>query len=176
MPAVLRACTGATAARAGSYASPLTFAMDEYQINTPPRQAAFLSQVGHESGRLAYTKEIWGPTDAQRGYEGRIDLGNVLTGDGEKFLGRGFIQITGRGNYQDVADALCVDCINHPELLELPSWAAQSAAWWWKRHGLNDLADQGAYEAISRRINGGLNGYDDRVALWTAAKFALGVK
>lgn len=174
-PEILRNATGCSIANAATYAPLLSFAMDSYQINTPKRQAAFLAQLSHESLRLSLTREIWGPTEAQKGYEGRSDLGNFRPGDGERFMGRGLIQITGRANYIGVAGALCLDCVNHPELLEQPEHASDSAAWWWKARGLNQLADDDRFSDITRRINGGLNGEAEREALWKQAKEALGV-
>lgn len=143
--------------------------MAEFDINTPARQAAFLAQVGHESGGLHWLVEIWGPTDSQRRYEVRQDLGNNQPGDGMRFKGRGLIQITGRDNYQRVGDALGVDLISHPELLGQSPLAERSAAWFWQAHGLNALADAGSFETITKRINGGLNGYPNRLALWENA-------
>ncbi len=130
----------------------------------------FLAQVGHESGGLHWLREIWGPTATQQRYEGRADLGNTQPGDGSKFRGRGLIQTTGRSNYEATGDALGLPLLDHPELLETPTNAARSAAWFWKSHGLNDLADEGDFMRITRRINGGLNGYDKRVALYEQAQ------
>lgn len=154
---------------AANFAPYLNAAMLEYNITTPARIAAFLAQVGHESGRLRYVREIWGPTPAQRRYEGRNDLGNTEPGDGLRFKGRGLIQITGRANYRAVMDALGEDFITYPALLETPKWAAMSAAWYWSSRGLNALADAGKFDLITRRINGGQNGRADRVALHEAA-------
>lgn len=151
----------------------LNQAMAKYEINTPARAAAFLAQVGHESGQLRYMREIWGPTQAQARYEGRADLGNIQPGDGKRFMGRGLIQITGRANYGKAGAALGLPLLEQPELLESPAYAALSAAWWWKDHGLNELADASKFETITRRINGGLNGQDDRKALWEKAKQVL---
>ncbi|HDR9028759.1 TPA: glycoside hydrolase family 19 protein [Burkholderia vietnamiensis] len=162
-------------ARAMQWADPLSAAMALYAIDSPARQAAFIAQVGHESGRLVYTRELWGPTSAQQRYEGRSDLGNTQPGDGFRYRGRGLIQVTGRANYQSAADALALPLIDQPELLEQPSAAALSAAWFWNAHGLNALADSGDLETITRRINGGLNGQHDRLALWNSAKSAMGV-
>lgn len=174
-PDDLAAALGIPLARATIWADPLSAAMALYGIDTPIRQAAFLAQIGHESGRLIYVRELWGPTTAQAGYEGRADLGNTQTGDGFKYRGRGLIQITGRANYTTAGTALCLDLIGQPQLLEQPDNAALSAAWFWNTHGLNDLVDAGAFETITRRINGGLNGLADRLALWDSAKTALGV-
>lgn len=159
--------------RAGVFVPALNRAMLRYQINTPSRQAAFLAQIGHESGQLRYVREIWGPTPAQSRYEGRKDLGNTQPGDGRRFMGRGLIQITGRENYRRTGAALGIPLLDSPELLEQTEWAAASAAWWWANHGLNELADAGEFEQITRRINGGLNGLADRLALWEKAKAVL---
>jgi len=154
---------------AGVFASALNLAMDRFQINTKLRMAAFIAQVGHESGQLRYVREIWGPTAQQLGYEGRADLGNTVKGDGSKYRGRGLIQITGRANYVACGEALGLDLINQPEQLEQPQYAAMSAAWFWSTKGLNKLADQGEFVKITRRINGGINGLEDRQALYDKA-------
>ncbi|THF55913.1 glycoside hydrolase family 19 protein [Pseudothauera rhizosphaerae] len=159
--------------RAATFCEPLNQGMREYGIDTPARIAAFLAQIGHESGRLRYVREIWGPTPAQARYEGRKDLGNTEPGDGKKYLGRGLIQITGRANYQQASDALGEDFIAYPALLETPNWAAKSACWWWAARGLNTLADAGDFTKITSRINGGQNGRADRVALHERAQALL---
>lgn len=158
---------------AETFADYLTSAMEEFDIGTPARQAAFLAQIGHESGSFHYTAEIWGPTDWQKRYEGRLDIGNIYPGDGERFKGRGLIQITGRDNYTLAAEALCIDCVNKPEILEKPEWACVSAAWWWNAHGCNRLSDNGQFDRITRTINGGMNGNEDRHARWERAKRVL---
>ena len=145
----------------------------EYDVTGPVRVAAFLAQVGHESGGFRHTREIWGPTPAQQRYEGRADLGNTEPGDGSKYRGRGLIQITGRYGYQKASKALGLDLVSAPEQLEAKPLAARSAAWWWAAHGCNELADSGDFERLTRRINGGLNGYPDRLARWEKAKGAL---
>ncbi|QDH65250.1 glycoside hydrolase family 19 protein [Pseudomonas azotoformans] len=155
--------------RAGVFVLGLNAAMSQYSIDTPARIAAFIAQVGHESGQLRYVREIWGPTAQQAGYEGRADLGNTVKGDGSRYLGRGLIQITGRANYTACGEALGLDLINHPDFLELPQHAAMSAAWFWSTRGLNVLADRGDFVKITRRINGGLTGLDDRQALYDRA-------
>ena len=154
---------------AGVFVSVLNTAMNRYQIVGQKRVAAFIAQIGHESGQLKYVKEIWGPTAAQARYEGRADLGNTHLGDGSKFRGRGLIQITGRANYKACGEALGLDLIKQPELLEKPQHACTSAAWFWATRGLNTLADAGQFETISRRINGGLNGLADRQMLYARA-------
>ncbi len=161
--------------RAEKWADSLSASMERYDINTTERQAAFLAQVGHESGRLIYVREIWNPVQChwQAKYEGRADLGNVHPGDGARFKGRGLIQITGRANYRACGSALGEDLETRPELLEQPIFASMSAAWFWQAHGCNELADGGNFREITRVINGGLNGLDDRLALWETAKGAL---
>jgi len=160
---------------ADKWASPLSQAMEEFNIDTPQRQAAFIAQVGHESGRLRYVREIWGPTPAQARYEGRADLGNIQPGDGKRFMGRGLIQITGRTNYYQCGAALGLPLTMQPELLEWPINAARSAAWFWDARGLNRFADAGDFFTLTKRINGGTNGLADREELWAAAKLCLGV-
>ena len=154
---------------AGVFVPVLNTAMNRYQIVGPKRVAAFIAQIGHESGQLKYVKEIWGPIAAQTRYEGRADLGNSQPGDGSKYRGRGLIQITGRANYKACGEALSLDLINQPELLEKPQHACMSAAWFWATKGLSTLADEGKFETITRRINGGLNGLADRQMLYTRA-------
>ena len=156
-------------AKAGVFAPVLNTAMQRYQIVGNKRVAAFIAQIGHESGQLVYVREIWGPTPAQAKYEGRKDLGNTVPGDGFKYRGRGLIQITGRANYAECGEALGLDLINHPELLEKPQHACMSAAWFWASRGLSTLADAGKFDTITRRINGGQNGAADRQALYAKA-------
>jgi len=160
-------------AKAGVFAPALNTAMQRYQIVGTQRVAAFIAQIGHESGQLRYVREIWGPTPAQSRYEGRADLGNTVAGDGRKFCGRGLIQITGRANYAVCGEALGLDLINQPELLELPQHASMSAAWFWATRDLNTLADAGSFDKITQRINGGQNGADDRRALYAKAQKVL---
>ena len=162
-PKDLARATGARIDRATEWLPYIEAAMAEYEINTPKRQAAFLAQIGHESGGLHWVVEIWGPTEAQRRYEGRKDLGNTEPGDGYKFKGRGLIQTTGRANYAATGIALGVYLLSDPTLLALPELAARSAAWYWQSRGLNELADFGDFRRITLRINGGTNGMDDRL-------------
>ena len=154
---------------AGVFVPVLNAAMGHYQIVGTKRVAAFIAQIGHESGQLKYVKEIWGPTAAQARYEGRKDLGNSVAGDGSKYRGRGLIQITGRSNYMACGEGLGLDLIKQPELLEKPQHACMSAAWFWATKGLSTLADAGQFDKITQRINGGQNGAADRQALYARA-------
>lgn len=160
------------------YLRPLNDAMQEYAITTTARAAAFLAQIAHESGQLRHAREIWGPTPAQLAYEGRADLGNTQPGDGRRFMGRGLIQITGRANYRACSLDLFGDegiLLEQPELLETPLHASRSAAWFWVNRGLNPLADAGDFRAITRRINGGYSGWQDRTAYHARARAVLGL-
>ena len=153
------------------------------------RLACFLAQVGHESGRLRYTREIWGPTAQQLRYDYGTTLaktlGNFRPGDGKLFMGRGLIQITGRLNYrmaslrmkkflsQHAADKAAIpevpDFEEAPTELERPYWAAMSAALYWNTRNLNTYADAHDFVGLTHRINGGINGLADRQALYAAA-------
>ena len=103
-------------------------------------------------------------------YADRLGNGLATSGDGWLYRGRGLIQMTGRSNYRAAGEALGVDLEATPELLEQPRYACLSAAWFWTVHALNDLADTGDFQQITRRINGGLNGYADRERLWKVAR------
>jgi putative chitinase len=144
--------------RAAKFLGPLNAAMKEYQINTRKRQAAFLAQLAHESGELRYMEEI----ASGQAYEGRKDLGNTQPGDGKRFKGRGPIQFTGRANYRRAGKALGLDLEGHPEKVATPEVGTRVAGWFWKTHGLNELADKGDFKLITRRINGGYNGLASR--------------
>ncbi len=164
---------GIPKARAEKWSPLVTWACRCFEINSPLRIAAFVAQVGHESGRLRYVKEIWGPMPWQQRYEGRIDLGNTEPGDGKRFMGRGLIQLTGRNNYTAASRALGIDFVNAPHLLEQPGLVAMSAAWFWDQHALNDLADVGDMRRITRIINGGYNGLEERMAFYEKALACL---
>lgn len=177
---LLAAATGCPRARAEMFAAPLAEACMRYAIDTPQRMAMFLAQIGHESGSLRYVAELWGPTPAQARYEGRLDLGNGQPGDGQRYKGRGLIQITGRANYTSVRDRLRAagiddvpDFVARPEALEAPRWAALSAGDYWSMRGINAFADAGDIERATRAVNGGLNGLDDRRRRWEKAKAVL---
>ncbi|WP_110947430.1 glycoside hydrolase family 19 protein, partial [Pseudomonas bohemica] len=154
---------------AGVFVPALNTAMGKYQIVTPARIAAFIAQVGHESAQLTVLVENLNySADALRKtwpsrfseslaaeyarkpeqianitYASRMGNGAPASGDGWKYRGRGLIQITGKDNYRKCGDALALDLINSPELLEQPQHAAMSAAWFWSVNGLNSLADTG---------------------------------
>ncbi len=149
--------------------------MEEFSIYTPPRMGAFLATIAVESGQLHYVKEIWGPTAAQERYEGRIDLGNTEPGDGKRFMGRGLIQLTGRANYSSVSHAFGVDFVKSPELLETMKWASISASWFFATLGCNQLADKLDFENVTRRVNGGFNGYATRLLFYKKAMQVLSV-
>jgi putative chitinase len=156
-------------ASAPLYLGHLNNAMEEFGINTPAREAAFLAQVAHESGSFRYTLEL---ADGSA-YEGRKDLGNTQPGDGRRYKGRGLIQITGRANYAECAKALGLPLLERPEILEQAGPAARSAAWFWASRGLNELADAGNFDRITRRINGGTNGAKERLAYYAVAQEVL---
>jgi len=173
----------------GKWFDPLTNTFFKFEINTPKRQAAFIGQCGHESNNFRTLEEnlyysanalmrVW-PSRfpdhdvaekyankpekiANKVYAGR--MGNTEDGDGWKYHGRGLIQLTGKDNYTRCGEALGIDLVNNPDLLLEPEFAAASAGWFWRKHGLNQLADLGDWVAITKRINGGIHGIDDRVA------------
>ena len=158
-------------AKAAIFVDALNRTMIEFEIDSPLREAAFIAQLAHESGEFRYTQEI----ASGAAYEGRKDLGNTEPGDGVKFKGRGLIQVTGRANYAACGDALGLDLIASPDLLETPENACRSAGWFWNTKKLNALADKGDMHALTRKINGGLNGISDRLAYYATAKEVLGV-
>ena len=174
-----RIMPGANAAKVTQYLPHLQAAMDEFEINTPARVAAFLAQLAHESGQFRFMEEIWGPTQAQRRYEPVTSLsrtlGNTQAGDGFRYKGRGPIQLTGRANYQRFGDLLGVDLVNNPAQAATPEIAFRIAALFWKSRGLNPLADAQNFREITRRINGGFNGLADRLNFFARAKAVLGV-
>lgn len=146
--------------------------LTEFGITTPLRLAHYLAQIAHESAELRYTQEI----ASGAAYEGRKDLGNTQRGDGIRYKGRGLIQITGRANYQAYKRYCGFDVVSNPSLLELPLGAVRSSMWFFSVYkALNKLADKDDIEAITRKINGGLNGLQERKKYLARAKKALGV-
>ncbi|CDK99778.1 Lytic enzyme [Magnetospirillum gryphiswaldense MSR-1 v2] len=183
------------------FVTPLAEACAEWGIDAPLRLAAFLAQIAHESGQLRalvenlnYSAEAllrvfprhFDATQAtayarqperigSKVYANRMGNGDEASGDGWRYRGRGLIQVTGKANYAACGTALGLDLIVQPELLEQPDAAARSAGWFWHRNGLNRPADARDIETITRRINGGLTGLDDRKACYARACAAMEV-
>jgi len=184
---------------AAKWYTPLIDMFARYNINTIQRQASFIGQCQHESSNFRTLEEnlhysadglmrTWSSRFPSRDvaeqfaqnpekiankvYAGR--MGNTQDGDGWAYHGRGLIQLTGRDNYKNCGAAVGMDLINHPELLVQPNGAALSAGWFWNKHGLNDLADAQDYDTMTKRINGGLIGLDDRKAKIAKAISVLG--
>lgn len=147
--------------------------MPQYGIISLQRIRHFLAQLAHESGSFVYVREIASGSAYDTGTKAKM-LGNTpkKDGDGEKFKGRGLIQITGKSNYRKCSIALFGDerLLETPELLEQPKWAVKSACWYWETHSLNAIADTDNIELITRKINGGLNGIESRKAFYERAK------
>lgn len=174
--------------------------MEQYDIHTPQRIAAFIAQVGHESGYLKYIKENLNYSSsglltnfskyfsadeaveyarnaekiANRVYANRMGNGDEASGDGWRYRGRGLIQITGRDNYARCGAGLGMDLIEEPTYLETPVGAVASAGWFWDSHKLNDLADAGDIKKMTKVINGGYNGLDDRMHIYKIVMGVLG--
>jgi putative chitinase len=162
----------ATPAAIARYLPHLLAGMRARHIDTPRRQAHFIAQLAHESGSFVYAEEL-ASGDA---YEGRADLGNTQQGDGRRFKGRGLIQLTGRANYTAYGKALGRDLAADPTPVATdPALAVDAACWFWETRGLNGLADADDVERVTRRINGGLNGFADRQAYLRRARFFLGL-
>ena len=170
----------------------LAAAMEEFKIDSPKRIAMFLAQCAHESGyfttmreNLNYSadglKKIFPKYFASRNaqdyhrqpekianvvYSGRMGNGDEASGDGWRYCGRGFIQLTGKSNYDACGKALGVDLSENPQYLETPEGAARSAAWFWSKNGLNKFADEGDIKGATKRINGGFIGLEDRTEIY----------
>ena len=180
---------------------PLESTFAKYDISSPQRQSSFIGQCAHESGNFRILEEnlnysaarlmaVWpsrfpsldvaeqyanNPEKlANKIYSGRMGNGNEESGEGYAYRGRGLIQMTGKEAYANCGSGLGVDLISNPDLLLNPKYAALSAGWFWSKKGLNDLADTGDYETMTKRINGGLIGLDDRKAKIAKAKEILG--
>lgn len=197
----LAACTGATLLRAAYYLPVIAAAMQRHGIVKPLHVAAFLAQIGIESGGLSRLEENLYYTTAARlmavwpsrfhtekdatpylrnpealanlVYGGR--MGNSLPGDGYRYRGRGLKQITGKDNYTAYMLACDMDALGNPDLLLQPEQAADSAAWFWASTGCPALADARNWKALTRVINGGYNGLEERIALTRKAMQTLGV-
>jgi putative chitinase len=178
----------------------LSQALPDYEINTPKRVAAFLAQCGHESGGFTAIKEnlnykaeslvkVWpkyfnasNANDyahnqekiANRAYANRMGNGSEESGDGFKFCGRGLIQLTGRSNYQAFADSIQISIDDASEYLKTFEGCVQSACWFWEANNLNKWADADDIEKMTKIINGGTLGLDDRTRLYQQALQILG--
>lgn len=178
--------------------------LPDYDINTPQRIAAFVAQCAHESGgfmvlkenlnyRAATLRKIWPnhfKTDAiandyaqrlnkqmhiaNRAYANRMGNGDESSGDGWRFCGRGLIQLTGRNNYQAFADSLEMNINDVPEYLGTFEGAAQSACWFWESNNLNRFADRGDIKGLTKAINGGFIGLEDRIKHYEHALHIMG--
>jgi len=183
----------------GKWLDPLNDTFSKYDISTPKRKSAFIGQCQHESGNFKTLEEnlnysvsalmrVW-PSRfpdlvtaekyankpqaiANKVYSGR--MGNNNEDDGWKYHGRGLIQLTGKDNYERCGSSLGMDLIGNPDWLLDPKYAALSAGWYWNKHGLNELADAQEHGIITKRINGGTLGLDDRILKTTKALLVLG--
>lgn len=152
-------------------------------LDLPHRQAQFLCQMFHENGDFKFDRELKNKdgslTAAQKRYEGRADLGNTQPGDGEKFMGRTGFQLTGRSNYRQFTkwartiDSNAPNFEQDPELVNTDPWEGLVPIWFWTSRRLNDYADQNDIETITKRVNGGMNGYDERLAYYTCVGLVL---
>ena len=176
--------------------------LPDYDINTPQRVAAFMAQCGHESGNFKFLKEnlkyrcssltkVWpkyfpnmdianqyaGNEEkiANRAYANRMGNGPEESGDGWRFCGRGLIQLTGRNNYQNFADSIETDINDIPAYLATFEGAVQSACWFWETNKLNQWADKGDMLTLTKRINGGTLGLDDRIKHYQHALHVMGL-
>lgn len=176
--------------------------LPEYEINTPHRVAAFIAQCAHESGGFKFLKENlnyraaslrrvfpkYFPTDefaaqyankpqmiANRVYANRMGNSDEASGDGWKYCGRGLIQLTGKNNYTFFAASLDMDVEDVPEYLETFEGAVQSACFFWEDNKLNQWADKGDILTLTKRINGGTIGLEDRVKHYNHALHVLGI-
>ena len=155
------------------------------KLNMPHRLVQYLAQIEHESQDFKYDREVWGPTPAQKKYDTRTDLGNTaaVDGDGFKYRGHTAIQITGKANtaeFRDWCKSISVqgdpvvpDFVANPDLMNTDPWEGVGPIWFWMTRGLNRYADEGNIEMITRKINGGLNGYDDRCRRYTRIGLAM---
>jgi putative chitinase len=191
----------ATPANIDAYLGPINASCAKFNINTPKRIAAFLAQIAHETGCLKYTEEnlnytrerleqifpkyfpnglaeLYAGIPAKIGarvYGGRMGNGDESTGDGYTYRGRGLFQLTGKANYKACGAYIGVDLLNYPALLCRPDVAIESAAWFWNENNLSKPADAEDFKTITKKINGGYNGYADRVKYWLKSRKAMGL-
>lgn len=147
----------------------LASTLDQFEINTRLRIAHFLAQITHESAGLRTTQEF----ASGRAYEGRKDLGNTQKGDGPRYKGRGLLQLTGRANYRRVGGIINLDLEGNPELAADPKVSLQIACEYWKDRKINPNCDADDLIAVTKKVNGGLNGLEDRRQFLVKAKTAL---
>lgn len=158
-----------------SLVTSLNKCMNKYLINTKVRVAHFLSQIGHESGEFIYKEEI----ASGKAYDtGRLAkaLGNTpeADGDGQLYKGRGYIQLTGRANYEEYSDFTGYDFVSNPEKLASDElYAIDVAGWFWAKRGINIIADQGDIRSVTKYVNGGTNGIDHRIEIFNRANREL---
>lgn len=143
--------------------------MPDYGVNTYLRICHFLAQAAHESDSFKTLEEY----ASGAAYEGRKDLGNVKPGDGKKYKGRGIFQLTGRANYRVMSDKLNRPLEDNPDLAKTPEISVLTALEYWKSRGLNKFADADDVKTITKRINGGYNGFEDRKAYLARAKTVI---
>ena len=174
-------CPQTASSRLALFVDPLNATFEEFGILDVDEQQRFIAQVAHESSGFVYTREIWGPTPAQAKYDQRADLGNTRpvaiaiaaqhgSTPGLWWRGHGLIQTTGFDNHKAAGEALGLDLLHHPELLEQPLNAARSAGHFWQANDLGSITD---FQKLTRRINGGLNGLADRLAYLERAQQAV---
>lgn len=182
-PELLQLALSIPTARAVAWAEPMRVAAEYAKLNSIARISAWFGQIGHETMRLRYTSELWGPTAQQIRYEPVTvlskRLGNTQPGDGKRYAGHGLIQTTGRYNHARVRDRLrksmgsqVPDFEQYPLLLCTPLWAALSAADYWVDRRCNEPADAGDTLGLTKRINGGTNGLADRIGITAQARAA----
>jgi putative chitinase len=163
----------AVPAKIDLYYEPLVAGMKKYDITSNLRMAHFIAQLAHETASFLYAEEI----ASGAAYEGRGDLGNTQPGDGQRFKGRGLIQLTGRANYAEYSKDSGVDYVAKPQLVATdPFVGVDVACWYWNKRGISKFADQDDVKAVTRAINGGYNGLDDRIQYLVRAKGVLGIK
>lgn len=181
----------------------LKVALIHYQINTPLRIAAFIAQLAHESGEFTHLEENLNYSAerlvtvfpkyfpdlavariyhkqaekiANKVYSNRMGNGNEASGDGFRYRGRGFVQLTGKQNYLAASNGLGIDLVSNPDAAGNPGTAFMVAGWFWDSRNLNKLADNKAFKLITKAINGGLNGLDHREKYYHSALKILGAK
>jgi putative chitinase len=177
--------------KAGEWIDAINVTFEKFDISTPERQACFLGQCAHESAGFTALSEnlnysasslcrVWPKrfptvTDGQnyernpqkianKVYANRMGNGDEASGEGWAYRGRGLIQLTGKSNYEACGEAIGVDLVSNPDLVSTPEYAALTAGWFWDKNHLNKFADANDMEGLTKKINGGTHGIEDRVA------------